>query len=556
MNGKNDDTINPEVVTGTTVTKVNNKSIDVDTPSGAAWVRKYLHPPCATPDAYAGYPDSNNSPSTDAEYKGLVDISTAISNPGPPVSTSFCNKVLLLHTSSAIAPVIAFKQITDGTIVQLPTDVVLNRNINVQDMVAQNSSGRVTYKSTTSWLNATGFNNQGNVTSGLFRPNIVLFRAGDLIPYFDRVTDLAKRYSLYAQLYNFYNRDKQFLPVLTKKSKQMESEGYELLESDNVDVTQTYKNRISVAATYLKSTSAIDNFVQILQVGQLPFDPSQILMMSPNAVADKATVGSFVVQRFDQPSIMYKDFAANGMAPPGGVSTLVGMPCYYLQLTAPTGGQIVPITVAAQPGNATGILADLPWFDFMWGWTLYEGLSVQSEGATISPPYISVKTITGFEFQPLPDSMLSPFIRNCAVYDMSALRLATTTNHAIADSLPSAANFWGSIGKMLLTAAPSIIDTVSGLFGSKRSKEQKDTTDDTVKQLIAQINSMSSQLNKQRAPKPMREIPSIQSRNVPLDEYISANKPMKRKLKRKPKQARASQLPGTSTARRDAFMRS
>jgi hypothetical protein len=524
MNGINDKNINPEVLAPTQVAKLPGSNINVDTPSGAAWARKYLHPPCATPDAYAGYPDANNSPSVDAEYKGLNDIKTFSVTDGKPPVTTYYDRILLLHTTSAIAPVIPFKMTIDDTPVQLPTDVILNRNINVQDMVAQNSAGRVTYKSTTSWLNATGFNNQGNVTSAQFRPNVLRLLVADLLTMVDRVhaNRPAKRLRLHRELVQFYHRA---------------DSDYEIIDDPDMDPRSVEAH---VAKCKRTLSADLDNAVQVLQVGTIPFDPSEILMMSPNAVASNAKEGSFVVQRFGQPEIMYKDFPANGITK--GTSNPLGMPCYIYESSGPTAGSIDSIAVAGQPGNATTILADLPWFDFLWGWTLYEGLSVTTSTSTsgVTPPYVSVKTITGFEFQPLPDSMLSPFIRNCAVYDMSALRMATTTNHAIADSLPAAANFWGTIGKVLLKAAPTIIDTVSSLFGNKRSDESKKLTEDTVKSLTSKIASMETKLSaKPKRAKnnpPVKQQQQRRSRPVRVKQGTNSAPPPKKQQRRKRKQ--------------------
>jgi hypothetical protein len=512
MNGQNDKNINPEVLAPTQVAKLPGSTINVDTPSGAAWVRKYLHPPCATPADYAGYPDANNSPSTDAEYKGLNDIQTFVTVAGPPVSTIYYNRVLLLHTASAIAPVIPFKMDTTGSVAQIGSDVILNRNINVTDMVNQNASGRLTYKSTTSWLNATGFNNQGNVTSAQFRPNVLRMTAAALLALADQVHAKrpASRLAIYSDLVKFYHRANSEYEILDYPPSSIEA--------------CIQKHRAALAAD-------IDNVVQVLQVGNIPFDPSEILMMSPNSVAASAKEGSFVVQRFSQPEVMYKDFPANGVS--AGSSNPLGMPCFIYEPVSPTTGTLAAIAVAGQPGNSTSILADLPWFDFLWGWTLYEGLSVTSSGSTagVTPPYVSVKTITGFEFQPLPDSMLSPFIRNCAIYDMSALRFATTTNHAIADSLPAAANFWGTIGKVLLQAAPTIIDTVSSLFGSKRSTESKKLTNDTVKMLTDKISSMETKLSAK--PQKNRTAPAQQQ----AKQLKVPSGPRKRLTPSKPKKA-------------------
>lgn len=533
MNGANDSLINPEVRDGQEVTKIPGKSIiQTDTPAGAAWVEKYLHPPKATRDDYCGYPDTNNSPSTDAEYKGLVDIPTTS---GSGITAINYNKVLLLHTSSVIAPVITFKvEASTGVISQLPTDVVFNRNINVKDMVNQNSSGRMTYKSTTSWLNATGFNNQGNVTSAAFRPNIAMFRAGDLFKWFDLQAPI-KSMSLYRGLANFFSLsvdDKKITKVINKlesfRNNAPNNEGYEVIYESRADDIDDIKSFITSCKKKFETSTAIDNFVQILQLGQIPTDPSQILMMSPNAVADKAVEGSFVVQKFKQPVIEYKDFAANGITP--GVSSPVGMPVYILQLASPTTGTIEPINVIAQPGNSTAILADLPWFDFMCTWTLYEGLSVTTGDtpSIVTPPYISIKTIVGFEFQPLPDSMLSPFIRNSALYDFNALRMASTINHASADSLPAKMNFWGSLGKILLKAAPTVIDTISNIFGKERSADSKKLTNDTVASLTKKIQSMESKLSTKQPRKqfivkqqpPRQRTRKQPSKGVLIDEFL------------------------------------
>lgn len=477
MNGKNDNSINPEITSGDHVTTVQSSKLTVDSVSGAAWLRKYLHPPCATPDGYAGIPDKNNTPSADAEYKGIRQIQTFATEP----SVLF-NKVLLLHTASAIAPVIAFKYDVGGALYQLPEDVVLNRNINVQDMVAQNSSGRITYKSTTSWLNATNFSNQGDLSTALFRPNITVYRIGDLIKLFARQPNSQQ---LHSELADFF---------------------------DGKAHTELH----SIESSVSRLAASIDNFAQVVKLGAIPQEGSQIVMMSPNAVSTDAKSGSFVVQRFDQDSIQYKDFSCNGLNGVG-VSTLIGMPCYIFEQTGSV-GQLEAIKVVGQPGNATAILADLPWSDFLWGWSLYEGLSLASSG--VSPPYISVKTITGFEFQPLTDSILSPFIRNSAVYDQSAIQLATITNHAMADSLPSAANFWGSIGKVLLTAAPSIISTLIKVFGSKKKDKP--------------VEKLAKQLGKSRISAPKKPVANNKLRGpmpVRRTMVINRSKPVAKRPK-------------------------
>lgn len=63
---------------GTAMTSVNhrgkNVSIHCDTPEGAAFVEKYLHPPHPSRGEYCGIPDKNNSPSAHAQYDCVQQI--------------------------------------------------------------------------------------------------------------------------------------------------------------------------------------------------------------------------------------------------------------------------------------------------------------------------------------------------------------------------------------------------------------------------------------------------------------------------------------------------
>ena len=488
MNGMNDQQLNPERLSSPThVTTIRSEEIHADTAEGAAWLRKYLHPPCSTPEGYAGIPDKNNSPSTDAEYKSIKQIQTINTNGPEPV---YYNKILLIHTSSVIAPIIVCKYDTNGVFSILPSDLVLNPNINVQDMVAQNASGRLSYKSTTVDLNATAFNNQGVVTCAQFRPNISLYRVGDIISIARMMPNQLKAINIISQLCQFYG----VIDSLESNSK--------------VDF---YSRAVSALGT------AIDNFAQVLKVGVLPSESTQIAMMSPNSTSLVATKGTFLVQKFIQDSIPYRNFADAGLSGLG-VSTAAGMPCFIFEQTGPTTGQLEPIPVVGQAGNPTTILADLPWFDFTWGYTLFEGLTIQTSAAN---PYLTIKSITGFEFQPLPNSMLSPFIRNSANFDFQALRFATMHNHARQDALPAAMNFWGSLGKVLLSAAPSIIDTITGIFGRKRTDKERAITNETVNRLQSKITSLEKSLAKTSIlPKP--RVPAPTSRQ---SQQKRSNKP-------------------------------
>lgn len=483
MNGLNDLNLTPnDTHTGTAIMSVKSSTGNVtchcDTEAGSAFVEKYLHPPRPTRSEYAGIPDKNTTPSAFAEYKMIQQIQTyKVATP----DTIYYPNVLFIYTSSAIAPIITipFKLLSDGTFSADEFTASVNPNINVQDMIRQNASGRLEYKSTTISLNATAFNNQGVVTTSQFRPNISIYRAGDLIEnHYHEMHDAEK---MIETLYKFYNI--KYVPP-TK-----------------IDPQTHHLQHLGVA---------VDNYIQILSPGTLPSVSTPIAMMSPNSTSVLATEGSFVVQKFDIDSIPYKSFANSkdaGSAP----GTYAGMPCYIrFQNPSVETFALYPIRVVGQPGNATEILTDLPWFDFNWGYSLYEGMSIGFQNGS-TPPYLTVKAITGFAFQPLPNSALSPFIRESAMYDQEAIRFISMTNHAMPDSLPAKMNFWGSLGKILLSSAPQIIETISNIFGKKRTNDERKTTKSTVDALTAKISQLQSRLS---APMPRQSNANAPNRRM------------------------------------------
>lgn len=485
----NDRAIQPESVQGTQFTTIPagyhgpSTEIHTDTISGAAWLRKYEHPPCDTPSEYCGIPDYNNTPSVHPEYRTIGQIKTfSVSTATPPVTTYY-DKVLVLHTSSAVAPVFYWQTAVDGTTYASP-NAIINSNIDIKDWVTHNASGRIAYKSATISLNATDFSNQGVVTTASFRPNIRQENVGNLITQFvalGRHVDLELIYRSHR------------LPEMS---------------SFPVDVAG-WRAAFGDAEAYT---------VLIAGVGVLPLSGTEVAMLSPNAVSDVAKQGCFVVQRFSQPFPQYKSFNL-GNRESTGISTQTGCQCYVEVVLDDGTVTLVTVTVANQPGNATTVLQDVAWSDLTWSFTLFEGLSVGPTGAGSNavPPYLTVKTITGFEMQPLSGSATSPYMHNSAMVDEAALRIASMNNHARLDSLPAAMNFWGSLGKILLQAAPTVISTVSSLFGKKMSAKSEKTARSTASMLTSKIEQLESKLGKVaiNAPAPAKPMIPLSQRFTP-----------------------------------------
>jgi len=178
--GANDNFLRPEVSDDNTtkVVTLDQTPIHTATACGAAWARKYEHPPAPTAAVYAGIPDINNSPSVCSEYRAVQNIQT-VSVIGP--TTTYYNKVAFLQLPSVIAPVLAYKYDIAGARVQLPEDVVHNPSIDTRRVLGTAGSARLAYKSVTYDLNATDFNNQGTVTVAQFRPNVATYSTALLL---------------------------------------------------------------------------------------------------------------------------------------------------------------------------------------------------------------------------------------------------------------------------------------------------------------------------------------------------------------------------------------
>lgn len=444
--------------------------IKTRTPSGAAWVRKYLHPPIPLPDGYCGIPDYNNSPSATPEYRCVQNLPcSVVSSTAPPVTRYFTSQLLLVMPS-IVSPVACWSFNPSESLVGAgynPNNLIVNPNINVLDLVNNYASWRMAYKSVTTDLNATAFTNQGVVTSALFRPNVFRSQIGSVI----------KRYggadSIIHGIFNAFH-DKSFHTLTADQKLQ------KLADGDLLSTT-----------------------LQVVDLGTIPLNSTQVEMIGPNSVSTKATEGAYMVTPFSQPTTEYKSIAPGTNAPLIG-ETFTAEPCFNFWVERRPGigaqeYQISPFTTA-EPGVIPGTLStnvpDLPWADMMWGWILYEGLSVSATTAASNPPpYITVKAISGAEYQPKPGSATAPYSHESAMPDRDALDIAALCAYGRTDALPSRENFLGTLFPLILKAAPAVIGALVSTFGASR-KEVKE--DNRVSELMSSVSKMATSLQQMK----------------------------------------------------------
>jgi len=486
-----------------TIVKLQKVECRADTPSGAAWCRKYEHPPAATPSDYAGIPDANNSPSVRTEYRSVQDVQTYQS--GSTV-TNF-NKVLFLQLPSAIVPALAFKYDTSGARSQLPEDVIHNSSIGARQHLQSYSSGRLAYKSCTYTLNATDFNNQGTVSVAQFRPNVARYT-----------------YQLLSAYLKSRMHPKKFETLIRKISAPSK-----IKEEDEDDLEII--SRVTLKDNVKSAT--VGNSFLVLKVGKIPVNSTDVAQLSPNADVRPAREGAFVVQRLSQPTTPYHDYVLDNTTlptyPPTPFATIASQVLLEVEDPLnPTQYEYILLNDNYYASTGNTVYEDVDFFDMTCAWVHFEGLSVQpasTTATTVTPPYITVKSITGLEAQALPGSQFTVFQENCAMPDRQALDFAALTAHGRLDALPAKFNFWGALASGLLAAAPGIVSTLKSVFGKKETKEEADRTRATVNNLKKMVDkSISANKNTRkvrtpRTPKPKKPLLAIEGPVVSAPAY-------------------------------------
>jgi len=409
----------------TIVHSTNDSELHTASAAGAAWVHKYIHPPGPMLAEYAGVPDHNNSPSCRLEFTNISNIPCA---DGQAMSPSFYDRILVLTIPSLTLPAITWRFSSFATPAAgspiINYAVSPNPSTSTFNLITNASSARIAYKSTTLYLNSNSVNNQGTVSTAQFRPEITIIgtiSASVSLPNIDHPRNR-----------NF--RDKHF------------------------------------------GLGVADQFVHpviMIWLGQMPTSDGDIAMLSPNSTTTPAKDGAFIVNRLLQPTNPYRQFL-NGnqfsaIYPP--LNSFQGAVLAYSYVVPdpadPTQLIVVYQPVFIDPSSSSSYL-DVGTFDFNCSWTLFSGLSVSPNGASaVTPPYITMKSITGVELQPLMRSSFVPFVKNSANLDTPAIDFASTVVHSAPDCLPAAANDWGSTIGKLIRLAPTAVSSLTRIFKHK-----------------------------------------------------------------------------------------
>ena len=373
-----------------------------ETSAGQAWLEKYLHPPSVQKPSFVSTPDNNISPVTTLNFETVNNIPlTGIIGSGASARTLNFSDVFFLQTTGARVVSYVFVRsagYNSGNWFQHPQmPAIYNDSYDfVNNWGSDVSMQRLSYKSSTYYLNATSFNDQGTVTIAQARPSVFVFQ-GQHPPPSDAPQRVEGEYDYNCQI---------------------------------IDLGDVSGGGLS------------GEFV--------PATPTQVQQSNPKAVTHLARAGAFVPQHWSQPTNRFWNNADTGN---GSDKDLVQS---YIRFT--TSDKSEHTVRLFTKMNADGTVpdenqvtldntGDTPWSDFTIAFVYFSALSISPVlGQTIvSAPYITVKGIYGVEVQPYPKSSFTFFQQTSPIPDDKAIHIAAGIVHQKPDGYPSSANDLGSI---------------------------------------------------------------------------------------------------------------
>jgi len=460
-----------------TVMNVAGATIVAKTAAGASYVKKVTHPPTTMPQEYQGVPDCSQPNVVLMEVKSEINIAPIYTSVAGATATVVNPSSILFLTGSGayVGSWIFFLSGNQWLQPMSQTAVPITNQFNppATTMAGYNfdnfyndcSSFRTTYKSTTFYLNATDFNNQGTVTSAKFKPETLLDTSVNL---FARLPA-----SEHESLFRCLNA---IDPIKFAKGKSGKGydDCYELYDAQG----NAHSSSQSIAYVQLLTVNSNALFSvngsSPVSVGAFPIDASSVLVSSPKGCTRPAKDGAFVVQ---QPIGDVQPWVGNitGQV----VSSTIPQEMPICVLRSYTGNTVNFSPLYSQRYNSTtssllGLATDTVWNNLDWSYTLFEGLTIPSTtGVTLSSvPYITVKTFTGLELQVRSSSSLLSFQRLLPLPDRSAIEMAVGIFHARPDSLPASANDLASIASAAVKFLPTAVGWLKDLFSSKPAEKE------------------------------------------------------------------------------------
>lgn len=330
------------------VLKAGGVSIKTKTAAGAAYVAKVTHPPASKSDDFRGVPDCSAPNVVHLELKAednFPPILTLATGSDTTVTTN-TSSMLFLQTSGNSTATYCFlgngqdwcqpfgqnATVTEPAIDQVCKPASRFNGYNFSNFTQDCAAKRTTYKSTTYYLNATNFNNQGTVTIAKFKPTI--YGADSLPSYYRTITDeeVIKMHKVLPSKW------KLAIEQHIKANKKVGTEA-DLHRAAVEAIGTSYVVQIF----YAPSNGVIvdlPNSSMAKLVNVLPQNAGQLLQSSPKSVSMPAKDGAFVVQQPIDPVQLWTNNADTSSSVPPVVGVNDGLVACFIK-TGRGGGSMI-----------------------------------------------------------------------------------------------------------------------------------------------------------------------------------------------------------------------
>jgi len=419
------------------------------TENGKSWAMKAVHPPSSRLGSYNGYPDKSATVSIHPEYRmpfeGLPLAATQGGNSGA---------VLFLNTPGLINTTMYATDLSGGN----PnwTSWFENPDITKNSVVQNVGRQRLVYRSTTFQYDANAINNQGMCFAAQVSPSTYKISASTIVRHW--IENKHPKLRSYLKALRTFKGD-EFVDACIEscntKSNMFESDdaGYEVLTKPTSRAP--------------RSININEFIIQVVQLGKPITGPPIIRQVSPKSYKARSTEGAFLVHQCTEDVNKFKSVQAghydNGTATDPEMLLFCAFEYTYVSPTGVTSSYIEPFVGVGSTSTDIVFMQDTEWSDWSWSYTLFTGCSA---GVNIFADVVS-----GFEFSPVPGSILNSEARPPALNDPDALNSVSVIMQARQDALPAEYNSLGDVGgadptMSVLKAANSLAGDVVGNVAS------------------------------------------------------------------------------------------
>lgn len=467
----------------TNVATVKGAELHTVTPEGRAYVEKKIHPPAPTPTAYKGRPTTSSQEVCLFQTTGETDITPVFKYKD---QVRYPKKMLLLSMPGGLVGQYVFYStsedsfaqqslfnLTVGTEVQPPATLLAGYEWedNYQKDVG---SHFLDYKSTTVYANCTGFNNQGLITTAVFKP--------DIITSISEPTSTLHSYAMGLDHKSRANLAKAIgAPVVRNvksRGRKHDDDEFEVIDEDFPihDFGAYAQFDYQILNWGYQDATTSDLGGQIVINGLFPKDAGEVQVMSRNTATRPFVDGAFIVERDAQE---VQSFIPRPVIPPvpdvNTSSLVVCMMVWYNPINQTTYHYLLNTKAYNTGPEQLKFSTDIPWSDLTASITVIQALTVPGDNQPVvnGLPFVSIKTICGYVVQPAPKSSLRVFMTESPMPDRAALEMIACINRQRPDSLPAKMNDAGTIMSAILSLAPSVISFLTSAFGKKKSEDKK-----------------------------------------------------------------------------------